>query len=229
MKTLLPCTLILTLSLLYTLSYAQMFCFREVTAFNAAPGGYAISGTALMEFSDYKALHFDAAFATQAGPDLHVYLATNFESPSTPGNTNVDLGELESNTGAQSYIIPFDIEIEDYDYVLIHCLTFNHWWGGGLLDTVNCTSATHSVPDESGISVFPNPTTDLITLDLKSLGIEKIIVADVLGNIRLNQSISNQNQLTLDVHELENGLFFVAGLNSQGEFVFRKSIIKSSN
>ena len=72
MKTTLLNSLILTLSLCYTYTHAQQSCIREVTAFNAAPGGYAISGSAILEFSDVKALHLSSDFGTQSGADLHV-------------------------------------------------------------------------------------------------------------------------------------------------------------
>ena len=229
MKATLLNSLVLTLSLCYTHTYAQQFCIREVPSFDAAPGGYAISGSAILEFSDFEALHLSSDFGTQSGPDLHVYLAEKFEAPSSPGNANVDLGELQSNTGAQSYILPPGIEIDDYDYVLIHCLTFNHWWGGGLLDTVSCTSATNPILDESASSIYPNPAADLVTLQLHQPGIERIIVLDVLGNVRLQQSISNQQQVSIDIHELENGLFFVMGLDEKGEYVFGKRVIKKNH
>lgn len=229
MKATLLHSLILTLFLCYAYTHAQQSCIREVNAFNAAPGGYTISGSAILEFSDVKVLHLSGDFGTQSGPDLHVYLAANFEAPSTPGNTNVDLGELISNTGAQSYNLPGEVEIEDYDYVLIHCLTFNHWWGGGLLDTVNCTSATNPPLDESASSIFPNPTADLVTLQLHRTGIEKIVVLDILGNVRMQLSVSHQQQVTMDVHELENGLFLIMGLDENGEYVFGKRVIKKNH
>jgi hypothetical protein len=191
----------------------------------AAPGGYSISGSALLEFADYHALHIDSAFGTQSGPDLHVYLAKNFEAPTAAGNTNIDLGELASNPGASSYAIPSGVAIEDYDYVLIHCKSFNHWWGGGLLGDVSCTSATNKLTDDLSVSSYPNPATNFVIIDSPTGGVAKIMVTDMNGRIRITQPVSSQEQLKVDVSELETGMFIILGLDLKGTQLFRKMIV----
>ena len=225
MKAILPYSLLLFFILTCTKAHSQTFCTRPVEAFMAAPGGYAISGTALLEYSDFEALHFDNAFNTQSGPDLHVYLAKNFEAPPTPGNTNVDLGELISNSGAQSYPIPAGVAIDDYDYVLIHCLSFNHWWGGGLLGDIDCGVATHNATEEISISPYPNPATNFVMLNSPVHDLVKIMVMDMNGKIRITQLVSSQKQLKVDVSELETGMFFILGFDQKGAQLFRKKII----
>ena len=204
-------------------------CTREITAFNAAPGGYTITGTGLLQQSNENyTLSFDNAFGTQSGPDLHVYLAANWEAPSVPGNTNFELGELISNSGSQSYQVPSEVELGEYAYVLIHCKMFNHWWGGGPLEEINCVSSTGNPLDESASSIFPNPASGFITIQLHRQDVEKIVVRDILGNARIEQAVQNQDQLTLDINDLANGVFFVMGLDAKGEYVFGKRMIKKN-
>jgi hypothetical protein len=191
----------------------------------AAPGGYSISGTGLLEFSDFRALQFDNAFNTQSGPDLYVYLAINFEAPTAPGNTNLELGELVSNSGAQSYDIPLGVELDDYDYVLIHCKSFNHWWGGGLLGDIECGTATNILTDDISIIPYPNPATNYVILNSPVPDLVKIMVVDMNGKIRITQPVSSQEQLKVDVSELETGMFFILGLDQEGAQLFRKKII----
>ena len=105
MKPILLFSLVVSFSLFTTYSFSQT-CSQDIASFMAAPGGYNISGTGLLEAAqEGTTLSFDQAFNTQSGPDLHVYLSINFEAPTTPGNTNIDIGELTSNNGAQSYTI----------------------------------------------------------------------------------------------------------------------------
>jgi len=167
MKAILRSGLILSLTSFFALAHSQT-CSRQVASFDAAPGGYDISGTALLEMQDDSiTLSFDSAFSTLAGPDLHAYLAINFESPTADGNTNVDLGLLASNSGAQSFGVPDSIALDDYDYVLIHCKTFNHWWGGGLLGDIDCVSAVEPVRDEMSVVLYPNPASTQCNLHIK--------------------------------------------------------------
>ena len=192
----------------------------------AAPGGYNISGTGLLEAAqEGTTLSFDNAFNTQSGPDLHVYLSINFESPTTPGNTNIDIAELTSNNGAQSYTIPSNVALGDYNYVLIHCKSFNHWWGGGLLGEINCVSATDGPGKEITSSVYPNPAVNEVTFTYNSNEIDKIMITDMLGQTRFVQSI-NQNETKIDLSGLKPGLFIVEGINAKGRTLVSQRVIK---
>jgi len=224
MKTTLLYTIVLLLSLTITISNAQPLCVREIPSFMAAPGGYNISGSAVLEQSDSITLHIDSEFSTQSGPDLHVYLSINFEAPTTPGNTNIDIGSLISNTGAQSYTIPAGVSLGDYNYVLIHCKSFNHWWGGGALGEIDCTTATTTPGDDASASVYPNPAENFVTVSSSS-NVTQIVIMDMLGRIRSKNSVSNNDSTNIDVSDLEKGVFFVLGMNERGETIFRKSLV----
>ena len=206
MKTILTYILIVFSSCLSTFIFSQT-CTRTIASFDAAPGGYTINGAALLEsVDDAITLYFNEYFGTQSGPDLHVYLAINFEAPSTPGNTNIDLGELSSNSGSQSYSVPSGVSLDDYSYVLIHCLSFNHWWGGGLLDEINCTTATTDVNEDLSSSIYPNPSKGIIHLPEFKPG-TRIHIYNVSGNLiySLDESISRQ----LDLSQLASGIYFL--------------------
>lgn len=195
MKTISTYLLILS-SLISTVTYSQT-CSRQVASFDAAPGGYSINGTALLELvNDELTLYFDENFNTQSGPDLHVYLAINFQAPSTPGNTNVDLGLLSSNSGAQSYSVPAGVSLEDYSYVLIHCLTFDHWWGGGLLGAIDCETAANNANGDLPASIYPNPSKGIIYFSELEPG-TRIQVYNFSGNLLLSQNEMNDHQLDL--------------------------------
>ena len=65
-------------------------------------------------------------FRVTNGPQLHVILSPN--APDTIfGDVGdyVDLGALSGNIGNQNYTIPDDINIEDYQSVIIYCVPFN--------------------------------------------------------------------------------------------------------
>ncbi len=225
MKSILLFSLIVSFSLYNTVSFSQT-CSQDIPAFMAAPGGYNISGTGLLEADqESTTLSFDNAFNTQSGPDLHVYLSINFEAPTTPGNTNIDIGELISNTGAQSYTIPSNIALGDYNYVLIHCKSFNHWWGGGQFGEINCISATEN-PTEKASLVYPNPTSDVITISFPGDAVQKITILDLLGQIVLSQNVSGQNQIQHDLSELHAGMYILTGFNSTGEIILNEKICK---
>ena|SRR5688572_7976986 len=206
MKTISTYILVLLSSLLSTFAYSQT-CTRPVPSFSAAPGGYTINGTALLEsVNDVITLYFNENFGTQSGPDLHVYLAINFQAPSVPGNTNVDLGLLSSNSGAQSYSVPSGVSLEEYSYVLIHCLTFNHWWGGGLLGDIECSTATNSANNDLSTSIYPNPSKGIIYFPEFEPG-TRIQIYNVSGNLIHSQNEIESRQV--DLSQCGAGIYFL--------------------
>ena len=63
-------------------------------------------------------------FATDAGPDLKVYIAKN-----TNGGSFVNIGNLASNTGNQVYEFTGNINPTEYPYILIWCQRFSVLFG----------------------------------------------------------------------------------------------------
>lgn len=58
-------------------------------------------------------------FETINGPNLHVYLSKDLEA-----NEFVDLGPIKGTRGNINYILPEDVDIEEYNYILTWCVPF---------------------------------------------------------------------------------------------------------
>lgn len=81
---------------------------------------HVVSGTAaLYEFNGNKVLLLDP-FMTENGPDLKVYLSLNEAATSF-----INLGNLKSTTGKQTYDIPANTDIPAQMYVHIWCQQFS--------------------------------------------------------------------------------------------------------
>lgn len=76
-------------------------------------------------------------FVVEDGPELHVYLAVEDQLPNQEGaelNGPIDLGVLKLVDGEQSYLIPPDVSLEEYQSVLIWCVPYEVPFIGALLD-----------------------------------------------------------------------------------------------
>jgi hypothetical protein len=80
--------------------------------------GITVSGSAIIYLATNQNEVRLENFSISSGPDLKVYLSKS----STPKEF-VNLGNLTSST---VYIIPTQVNISDYKYVLIHCQQYNH-------------------------------------------------------------------------------------------------------
>lgn len=94
-------------------------------------GGYTVKGKATLSGgSGNLSLSFSSDFSADNGPGLVVYL--------TNANDNVtgasELGPLSNNSGVQTYDVPSDVEIADYDFVLIYCKPFGVPFGFAKLE-----------------------------------------------------------------------------------------------
>ena len=90
-------------------------------------------GWSLAKENGKTVIRFDEGFKTKGGPDLKVFLHTNTVEAVAGENitqNGLKIGVLKSNKGAQSYIIPDDVNVSDYKSVLIHCEAFSVLWGG---------------------------------------------------------------------------------------------------
>lgn len=89
------------------------------------------TGTArIVEKDGQRILEFDSAFDTARGPDVQVLL---YKGDSVPVSLDEDdyvvVGDLKSFEGSQGYVLPADINLEDYGSVAIWCAEFNVTFG----------------------------------------------------------------------------------------------------
>lgn len=84
------------------------------------------SGTArVFQQGDQRVLRFEN-FNVTNGPDLHVLLVENIEAGNHDEIGNyIDLGKLKGNMGNQNYEIPAEVDLSQYEGVMIYCVPFH--------------------------------------------------------------------------------------------------------
>lgn len=102
-------------------------------------GSYRASGTATLEDdgTGNLTLDFGSDFSSSSGPAVYVVLANNTTGPYliTPGsneqnNIGVQISQQKiGNSGAMSFQVPAGVELDDYDYVVLWCITVNGLFG----------------------------------------------------------------------------------------------------
>ncbi|WP_228052905.1 DM13 domain-containing protein [Nodosilinea sp. LEGE 07298] len=124
-----------------TASLPSLWLDRETmvsTTLAQAPGQFvtvdqdhATTGTAtLVTVSGQQYLEFDAAFDTAGGPAVEVILYKGAAVPVNIAEGNyVTLAPLQRFSGAQRYMIPVGVDLNDYQTVGIWCRQFNVTFG----------------------------------------------------------------------------------------------------
>lgn len=89
------------------------------------------TGTArIVEKDGQRLLEFDGAFDTARGPDVQVVLYRGDSVPVSIDEADyIVVGDLKSFEGSQGYVLPADINLDDYGSVAIWCAEFNVTFG----------------------------------------------------------------------------------------------------
>ncbi|WP_420629024.1 DM13 domain-containing protein [Candidatus Leptofilum sp.] len=83
-------------------------------------------GTAVIfQQGEQRVLRFED-FRVTNGPDLHVILSKNADPiGSGIGEDYLDLGQLKGNVGNQNYELSADLDLSEYQSVVIYCMPFH--------------------------------------------------------------------------------------------------------
>lgn len=76
---------------------------------------------------------FSEDFRAAKGPDLKIFLSPQSYDDvtgKTAVNGAINIGELKKTRGVQEYELPSDIDLADYESILVHCERFAVLWGG---------------------------------------------------------------------------------------------------
>ncbi|MCU0367916.1 MAG: DM13 domain-containing protein [Cyclobacteriaceae bacterium] len=87
-------------------------------------GTYNVSGEAKIYEQNGKLVLLLTNFSSSNGPDLKVYLSTT-----TGAAAFVNLGELKSTNGKQTYTIPVGTDLNQFKFALIWCQQFSALFG----------------------------------------------------------------------------------------------------
>lgn len=205
-------------------AYSQT-CSRNTSTFVKAKGGYDIAGVAtLKNDNNQKSISLDKNFSTVSGPDLHIYLGTKNKSPSASGNKTVLISLLNSNTGEQSFSVHDSVNISAYDYVLIHCLAGNHFWGGGQLQSITGTCPIiNGLDDLNAInkSAFYNQETKSLIINNVETN-DKIIIYNALGNIIYDNLAKDE----ITLNNISKGIHLAKYIDAHNNIASIKFIIQ---
>ncbi len=197
---------------------------------------YDFDGTVSMTFllNGTNTLSFDSNFNTEAGPELHVYLSNTTTVTTSNGILTtpnaIDLGELQSNSGAQSYTLPIDVNLNSYDYVVIHCAPFNHYWGTATLGTEagnDCSTILNVSEFENPIfDIYPNPIPEnhfYVHLKRSTTAILKMY--DITGKTIRKPIFLSEEKNKIGTYNLKEGIYILKVI-SENTITSKKILIQ---
>ena len=156
---------------------------------------------------------------------------------STSGNSVGNFSAISSGDYVEAPIewtqYTYDLSAYDNDdvYVAIQCVSNDAF--AFMIDDIEILTEGNSTIGEShnnpnNISIFPNPTSSIIYIDLGNLDIEKaqIRLMNVSGQIIDVKAETHNNLISLDMSNLSEGLYFIEVSSKKGKSIHKISIKK---
>jgi hypothetical protein len=153
------------------------------------------------------------------------------------GNTVTDRKEYEYNMAytIDQLVTPVAPEFETKNLVAMNnMVTLQHWYAqddaGNLVyvcdyiynyDTLTATGITNHPFDAGNLRMYPNPTSDLITIAASNTIISNVDVIDNTGKVVIRKSHLNKEKVNLDLTTLKSGIYYVRLATSKGMFTER--------
>lgn len=229
--------LLLTTSVQFT--NAQ--CSRSGSFIQSDPA-YSISGTGNITFETNgdKNIVFEANFATVQGADLRVYLSKT-DDIATSGSDAIEVttAQLMNDgggtggpgtspiTGMMAFPIPAGVNLDDFDFIVIQCITINERWGHVTLGAnTGSDCATLNIEDEifeKQITLYPNPIKDNLYITTALSEEIDIKIYTILGEILLEKKITNTT--TINTQNFKHGIYLVE--MTSGNKKITKKLIKN--
>jgi len=127
--------------------FIALLAFLTVGVMNVAHAGvssqgawvskqYEVNGAWQVEkHNGQTVIRFSDDFQTKSGPDLKLFLTKNNLSGVTGSNASngVLISKLKNVNGYQEYVVPGNINIDDFSSLVILCEKFSVLWGGANL------------------------------------------------------------------------------------------------
>lgn len=125
------------LTLLYTLFAGATLVGMSAIADDAGGAwtkrSQTIKGSwSIVETTEGRFLELDASFKTRNAPDLKLFLSPLAASDVKAKNAtrgSVLIAPLTKNKGAQRYLIPADIDLDQFKTLVLHCEQYTKLWG----------------------------------------------------------------------------------------------------
>lgn len=215
-----------TLFLLTIVQFLNAQCSRTGQFMQSDPA-YFIAGDAslIFEANGDKNVTFASNFSTVQGADLRVYLSKTDDIANAQSDAIQISGQLINDdggtdgpgvspiTGMMTFPIPVNVELQEFDFIVIQCIAINERWGYVALGTekgAGCTPlSVAEVSLAQTINLYPNPANkDFEVVNDQQLPLS-VVIYDANGKAVTSAFSSTSAQQMYSLTSLSKGVYFV--------------------
>ncbi len=218
---------LIALALLFSSQVSIAQCSRTGN-FVSNDAGTPTSGsvTVVLQNNGEKQISLGTNFSTTPGPDIHVILCKSARY-NRPTDVVVS-GLLTQTNGAQTFNVPSNVDLNQFKYVLIHCIAYNHRFGYATLgNSTGPDCPTLGIndfdTDVNSIKIFPNPTDDVLNFTVEDEA--EVSIYDLSGKKINSDAVLTKENNSLSIYSQPRGIYFVE-INSNDQKTTQKIVKK---
>ena len=175
-----------------------------------------------LNLETFEVINYSHKNTWQLYKNLLVFNFKNIQLPDSTSNPQGSKGFVQYRVKPKANM-PFSSQIKntayiyfDYNAPIVTNTTINHFTTPASINE-NFINKT--------VSVYPNPTTGVVSIQLNSTEKHNLQILDMTGNIVVQQIIENGNAL-IDVNNLSNGIYTIKVSNSSGSITKKLVVVK---
>ena len=217
-------------------------CNKSVTGFgnNTSVVMYNVIGNVnvVLNSPTSVSVSLSTNFVTAAGPDVRIFLVdrgslTNAQLKVTSNfltRPRIEMG-LSPVSGAANFTknIPVGMNISDFETVYFYCQAFSQFWDYGSFTpftSSDCSLLATNDFENNKLQLYPNPVSNELNLHLEeTLTNYKVGIYNLLGSLVFESSNQSNSNNTINVCELNSGIYFVKIIDAENK-VYQKRLIK---
>jgi len=115
------------------------------------------------------------------------------------------------------------------DYAVINLADSSYSISGSFMGSTLITAIELNAPDFGKVTVFPNPSSDLLFAELSDIEAKEIHLSLFSADAKeiIKQQFTNFNQqLSINISTLSNGIYFLILKNEKGQIISEHKLIK---
>jgi hypothetical protein len=142
--------------------------------------------------------------------------------------TYLMLGNFYDDSNTDTIMYNCSTCLNYYSYYLVDniCVSTDSAYCNGGIDTSPCTVSVRELNNNDGISIFPNPTTDIVTISSNVFQGNIMQLTDMLGQVLSSEKIISKNAISFSLSAYPSGIYLLKLINQQEQMIYSKKIVK---
>lgn len=132
----------------------------------------------------------------------------------------------DANTTTVPYACGSCLNVQSYYLYDDICVSTDSLLANGGIDALSCTVSVPEFSSEDKMSIFPNPSSDFVSISFQDNQRSELVLMDVFGKTVYSEQVNNLSSTTIDLSSYPKGMYVLKIINQKRTQAICKKITK---